>query len=331
MFHPLPEHISRDFVETPLGPIELLVSQPRPQSQKLKQPPILFVHGGFGHASVWLEWMTYLSTHYHAPTYAVSIRNHGASHVCTSFFRMVYQTRLDDVVTDLVAAINEVEEREGTAPILVAHSAGATLAQFILCNGMATTPALALVGSVPHYGFIAPLWNWCTRIDPWMFVRGALMFHHPRAPLCTTLLVRNAFFGPDYPYENVKEFEKWMAPYESIRWPTDTMGSWEGGRNVWLDTNKIVRNITASDPSKDRVLVMLGSEDKIMQGTQERMVAEYADAIQKHDQDRKSLEGKPRTHPSVRLVEINRAGHHLQNDVQWEEGARALLEFLLQV
>ena len=274
--------------------------------------------------------MTYLSQHYNARTYAVSVRNHGASYTCSSFSRMVYMTSLEDVASDVVAAVNEVESREGASPILVTHSAGGALVQFILANGLAKTPALALTGAVPHYGFMLPAWNWFGRIDWWMFVRGMFMFHHPKAALCTTTLVRNAFFGPDYPYKRVKEFEKWMAPYEALGWPTGTMGSWKGGRNVWLDADKIVCNITTQGPSKDRVLVMLGSEDKIMQGTQDRMVAEYAKAMKMLGKDEKGG-GNGRASTGVRLIQIHRAGHHLQNDVQWEKGAKELLDFLSQV
>ena len=167
-----------------------------------------------------------------------------------------------------------------------------------------------------------------------MFLRGAVMFHHPKAALCTTTLVRNAFFGPQYPREKVKEFEKWMAPYESLGWPSGTIGSWRGGRNVWLDVNYIVRNISTIGERNggDRVMVMLGTEDKMMQGTQQRMVAEYSDAIRKVEGNESSGgEDTSRNGAGVRLVEIKGAGHHLQNDVQWEEGAKALLDFLQQI
>ena len=222
LFRPLPSHVRREYIKTPFGLLELLVSNPVSHNSKL--PPILFIHGGFGHASVWLEWMTFLSKHYKARTYAVSARNHGASYICSSWAQMVFKTTLDDVAMDFVAAIKEVEEREGTAPVLVTHSAGGATAQYILNNGMAKTTALALTGSVPHYGFMRVLWNWLTRIDWWLFLRGFFMLQHPKAAFCTTMLVRNAFFGPDYPDEKVKEFEKWMAPCESLQWPAGLMG-----------------------------------------------------------------------------------------------------------
>jgi pimeloyl-ACP methyl ester carboxylesterase len=329
MFHPLPDHVQREYVPTPGGPIELIVSQTK--STSLKRAPVLFVHGGFGHASVWLEWMTYLSTRYDARLYAVSVRNHGASHSCRSWWQMVYQTTLDDICSDIVAAINEIERREGVAPILVTHSAGGATVQYILANGMVTTPALALTGAVPHYGFLAPLWNWLSRLDWFMFVRGTLMLQHPRSSLCTTTLVQNAFFGPDYPREKVKEFEKWMAPYEAMRWPSGLMGSWKSGRNVFLDPQDILRHVVPNKPPSDRILIMMGTEDKLMQGTQERSVAEYAEAMKKlrggESPGLKELEA----HHGVRLVEIKGAGHHLQNDVQWEDGANALLLWLNQL
>ena len=76
-YHPLPSNIMREFVKTPAGEIELLVAEPR--ERETEKTPIFFVHGGNGHAAVWLEWMTHLSETYGARTYAYSLRNHGAS------------------------------------------------------------------------------------------------------------------------------------------------------------------------------------------------------------------------------------------------------------
>lgn len=116
LYHPLPTGVQRDFVSTPLGKLEVLVSKPRNPSDK--QPPVLIVHGGFDHASVWLEWMTNLSEHHLVRTYAVSVSNYGASYMCSSWVRMVYQTSLDDMAFDVMVAVHQVEEREGTAPVL---------------------------------------------------------------------------------------------------------------------------------------------------------------------------------------------------------------------
>ena len=326
LFHPLPPSISRDFIKTTQGPLELLISEPTLQDPK--RTPVLFLHGGFGHASVWVEWMTYLSKHYNTRTYAVSARNHGASYVCSSWSQMVFRITLDDIASDFLAAIKEVELREGTPPVLVAHSAGGATVQYILDRGMAATPALVLAGSAPHYGFMRVLWNWLLRIDWWIFVRGFFMLQHPKSALCTTTLVKNAFFSPDYPYNKVREFEGWMAPYESLQWPAGLMGSWKGGRNVFLDPVKIVRNISAKKAGCDRILIIMGDHDHMMQDTQGRSIAEYAQAIKEVDKKRRSQTTDPTS--GIRFVEIARTGHHLQNDVRWEEGAKALLDFLLQ-
>lgn len=143
------------------------------------------------------------------------------------------------------------------------------------------------------------------------------MLQHPRSVVCTTLLIKKTFFGLDFPHSRVREFERWMGPYESVQWPAQTMAPGKMETAPLLDPVKIVRNITASEPSKDKVLVIFGSEDKMMQGTQFRIVTEYAEAIRLvHDEDQRGQTNSS-THSGVGLVEIDRAGHHLQNDVQW--------------
>jgi pimeloyl-ACP methyl ester carboxylesterase len=57
IFDPLPPTINRTFVNKSSGEIELLISAPssEPGSRMcISRPSVLFVHGGFGPASVWL-------------------------------------------------------------------------------------------------------------------------------------------------------------------------------------------------------------------------------------------------------------------------------------
>lgn len=84
-----------------------------------------------------------------------------------------------------------------------------------------------------------------------------------------------------------------------------------------------------------------------MGGTETRMVRDYCLGIQLL-QDEKRIDAdygllKPSgkividkyisesDYPGVRLVEVKGAGHHTQNDVQWEESAEALRRFSEQV
>ena len=149
MFHPTPSNFTCTFVKTQAGDIELLIAEPsRPDREAA---PIFFVHGGNGHASVWLEWMTHLSETYGARTYAYSLRNHGASFP-VPYFRMVWRTSLDELASDLTSAIDEATTREGKEPIVVAHSSGGGLAQYVLSKSLVKARALVLVGAVPHFG-----------------------------------------------------------------------------------------------------------------------------------------------------------------------------------
>lgn len=347
-FHPLPAQITREFIQTPTGEIELLISNPQanPRPNDKHSPPIFFVHGGAGHASVWLEWMTHFSTTYSGRTYAFSLRNHGASHA-VPFFRMVWQTSIDELADDLVAAFNEVTEREGEECLIVAHSSGGGLAQYVLCKGLITARGLALVGAVPHWGNVGIYFNWFRRIDPFFSLRSLFHAFHPNSPYSTPRLVRNAFFGPAYPEDKVGEFAKWLSCYEAMWWPFGMAGKgWGIQDRVWLKPVDILRNLGGWRDGHDKVLVMMGTEDKIMQGSEDRMVEEYRSAIKELQQEKKldvvfetAQQGKVVVDEviseqygcGVRLVEVKDAGHHTQNDVQWREAADALQRFAEQL
>src|SRR5947209_19837708 len=106
-FPPLPPNVNRTFVKTSSGDIELLVSPRTPDARtptETSKPPVLFIHGGFGHASVWLPWMNYLHRqNYCGTTYAVSLRGHGASWT-PGFWPMWALTTKNILAADVVAA-----------------------------------------------------------------------------------------------------------------------------------------------------------------------------------------------------------------------------------
>ena len=152
-YRSLPPHITRAFISTPSGDLELLIS--KPVHPDPKAPPIFFIHGGCGHASVWLEWMTHLhSSGYGGTLYAYSARNHGASYA-VPYLRMVYGTSLDDLADDLVAcvqAVGEMEGGEGREAVMVGHSSGGGLLQYVLAKGRVKCRGLCLLDAVPHFG-----------------------------------------------------------------------------------------------------------------------------------------------------------------------------------
>lgn len=289
--------------------------------------------------------MTHLSETYGARTYAFSLRNHGAS-FSVPYFRMVWLTSLDDLALDLTSAIKEVTSREGQPPIIVAHSSGGGLSQYVISKGQVQARALALVGAVPHFGNFHVYFNWFTRIDRWFMARNFAHLCHPNSGLNTDRLVYNAFFGHEYPFAKVSEFRKWMSSYECMWWPYSMSGSgWTVKNMKWLSPLDILRNVVNWTGEEDKVMVMIGTEDLMMGGTERRMVSEFQEAIQELKADKmidlpvekenKVVEKvdkyvREERQGGVRLVEVLNAGHHTQNDVQWREACEALRRFAAQ-
>ncbi|KAK5170160.1 uncharacterized protein LTR77_004745 [Saxophila tyrrhenica] len=344
---PLPSHTTRTSVPTPLGDLELLISQLAHASPTA--PALFFAHGGYGSACVWLDWLSYLhSTGYGGTMYAFSVRNHGASYG-VEYARMVYGTNLEDVVSDLGSCLGFAVERERKAGregevVVVGHSSGGGLVQFALLNGIIKCRALCLVDSVPHFGALPVYANWA-RHDPWFLLRNIFHLQHPTSPLSSDRLVHGAFFGSSFPRSAIAEFRKWMPGYETMGWPMGMMGSfwaWCCGRPEWLDVEKIVRNVSGCQSSvrKDSICVMVGSQDVLMDlGMCKKQVAEYREVLVREQAEEKvkvvaadeSIEGvRMESDAGVRLVMVDGAGHHLQNDVQRDKGAEALLKFVQQ-
>ena len=84
-------------------------------------------------------------------SYAVSTRGHGESWH-PNFFRMLYATTKRMLGNDLVAAIKEVETKEGSEVVLVGHSSGGGLSQFVVNEGDVKVKGLALLDAVPGTG-----------------------------------------------------------------------------------------------------------------------------------------------------------------------------------
>jgi len=154
---PLAPYIERTFISSPSGPLELLSAYPPASYTGPAKTPFFFQHGGFGHASVWLEYMTFLSQVHNIPCYAISTRGHGFSWY-PSWFRMVYGTSkrklADDLVTGIKYAQQDQEKKTGKRMdiVLVGHSSGGGLAQIILDAKDVYVAGLVLLAAIPCYG-----------------------------------------------------------------------------------------------------------------------------------------------------------------------------------
>ncbi|KAK5747174.1 hypothetical protein LTR17_000309 [Elasticomyces elasticus] len=349
---PLPAYIERTFVPTSGGDLELLICRPVSPStdtsagHKLSIPPVFFAHGGFGSAGVWLDWMEYLhSSGYQGTLYACSIRNHGASY-SVPYFRMVWQTSLKECAADLITCMKHAQEDAGAAElVLVGHSAGGGLAQYVLAKLQTRVRALCLVDAIPHYGSLEIYKNWLKH-DPWFPLRSMLHLGHPNSPLSSVELVRTAFFGSQYPVSGVPDFMKWMPGYESMGWPIGMLGNfsaWLRGQPHWLEPSEIVCNIAGSPTTNDTepICVLVGSADMMFRPAMyTRQVVDLSRALRLDGNPEAKQQGitqaditgvEMQRSDGVRLVVVQEAGHHVQNDVQTEAAVQSLCCWLEQL
>jgi pimeloyl-ACP methyl ester carboxylesterase len=105
---------------------------------------------------MWLEYMQLFASKGY-PCYAVSYRAHGNSWY-PGFWRMYFTTRAA-IGGDLVAGIEHVEhlererrQKDDVKVVLIAHSAGGALSQYVLSRGQAKVSGYCMFAAVPGFG-----------------------------------------------------------------------------------------------------------------------------------------------------------------------------------
>jgi pimeloyl-ACP methyl ester carboxylesterase len=160
---------------------------------------------------------------------------------------------------------------------------------------------------------------------------------HIRSPLSSTTLVHRAFFSPSCPASDVEEFEKLLSERDSLLWPLSML-------LPFVNTKRVIQGVLGwgGGVPQQRVMIVAGGRDVLMGTWQmERMAKDYVRAYRASFNQaalRAELAGRENngesvlmTGDGVRFVVVNGAGHHVQNDIQWEEGARQILAFLEQL
>ena len=122
------------------------------------RPPLLFVHGSYCSAQIWMRhFMPYFSENGYG-CHALSLRGHGASEGMLSW------ASLADFAEDLIHVIETLDE----APVLIGHSMGGLVVQHVLAKKkpraailLATVPPSGLGSSAMHMSMLAPdvLWQ----------------------------------------------------------------------------------------------------------------------------------------------------------------------------
>ncbi|PSN62000.1 alpha/beta-hydrolase [Corynespora cassiicola Philippines] len=345
---PLPPSITRTYISTPTGPLELLSAHPSTSSTSSTSstpPPLLFAHGGFGCASIWLSYMHFFASR-GVPCYALSYRGHGGSWH-PSFARM-YLTPRSALGSDLVCGIREVERREGRKVVVVAHSAGAALVQWVLARGLVRVEGCCVCAGVPGFGSwsVYKFWAWEAP------VQFLYRLFHPRYILATTEQVHGAFFTERTPRGVVEALEKLLAPYESMLWPVqglmrfveggDVLRSivgWEvekGGSNVSLASESASEERPGG--VTERLLILAAEKDvlctpEILLDAASRYRAAFGKAVRKgeiegvDEIDLERRDEKGGEYDGVAFKVVPGLGHHLMNHVEWEKGAEEIWEW----
>jgi pimeloyl-ACP methyl ester carboxylesterase len=148
----LPETVERLWVPTTPGPLEMLYSKPTSSFSLSREtkPPVFFVHGGTRCAAVWIPWMQHLSSN-GFPCYAISYRGHGAS--WAPWWLRMWGTTMNMFADDVIAGMEAAMAREdGKKLVIVGHSAGGGLVQYICGKRNISVEAMVLVGAVPFSG-----------------------------------------------------------------------------------------------------------------------------------------------------------------------------------
>jgi hypothetical protein len=172
-------------------------------------------------------------------------------------------------------------------------------------------------------------------------------FFHSRYLLATTKQVHDAFFTKSTPTAVVRELEHLLSPYESMCWPMQALSPFVTGPDV---LNRITgwKPRRVSSPKADeaagitpRLLVLAAEHDvlctpSVMQDAAKRYrasfhhcirtgkldgVSEYNLRVEESNEEGEDCDG-------VAFTIVKGLGHHLQNHVEWERGAEAVLRWV---
>jgi pimeloyl-ACP methyl ester carboxylesterase len=273
------------------------------------------------------------------PCYAVSYRGHGGSWY-PGFWNMYFTSR-ESMAKDLVAGIEEAERLEGerrkaeekVRVVLIAHSAGGALSQWVLSRGLVRVQGFCMFAAVPGFGS----WS-CYKF--WAFsapLNILYRFFHPRYVLATTKQVHDAFFTPSTPASIVEDLGRLLSPYESMGWPMQALFPFVTGPDVIKSiTGWKPRNSTGEDGNgvtiAPRLLVLAAELDvlctpSVLLDAAKRYRAAFRHCVRAGkldgilEYDVRATENDDEDWDGITFKVVKGVAHHLQNHIEWERGA----------
>ncbi|CAN9287824.1 unnamed protein product [Alternaria alternata] len=253
----------------------------------------------------------------------------------------MYFTSRGCIAEDLVAGIKEVERLEGErrkvaekiSVVLIAHSAGGALSQWVLSRGLLRVQGFCMFAAVPGFGSWTCYKFWALSAPLNLLYR----FMHPRYVLATTKQVHDAFFSPSTSTSVVKDLERLLSPYESMGWPMQALFPFVTGPDVLKSiTGWKLQHSTNEDGSGTTVMprflvlaaeldvlctpsVLLDAAKRYRAALRDCVKSGKLDDISKYDV--RVMENGDEERGGVVFKVVKGLAHHLQNHIEWERGA----------
>jgi pimeloyl-ACP methyl ester carboxylesterase len=170
----------------------------KPQTDRQKTTPLLFIHGAWHGAWCWdVYWMPYFAQQGYV-CYALSLRGHGDS----PSLKPMWRNGIDDYVADIETVTALIIQEHGCHPVLIGHSMGGFVAQKYLEKHAA--PGAVLLASIPHFGalrfFLRVSWQY-----PATLLKSILTLHLNHF-VNTPAMTRAQFFSPDVPEADIVRY-----------------------------------------------------------------------------------------------------------------------------
>jgi hypothetical protein len=162
-------------------------------------------------------------------------------------------------------------------------------------------------------------------------------FLHSKYLMATTKQVQDAFFTAETPISVVQSLQRLLSPYESMLWPMQGLFKFVTGPDVLSSiTGWSSKSSTRKGVSQN--LMVLGAEHDvlctppILKDAAERYRAAFAQMVELGKVDGVSTKDvESGEEHGVRYRTVKGVAHHLQNHVEWEKGAKEVLEWVEQL
>jgi pimeloyl-ACP methyl ester carboxylesterase len=206
--------------------------------------PILFVHGAWHAAWCWENFLPYFAQQGY-PSYAISLRGHGASEGRDKI-------RWHSAAHGYVADVAQIAQTLTKRPILVGHSMGGYVVQKYLETHAA--PAGVLLASVPVSGTLGFGVRFGLR-HPWPFLKAQLLLN-PWHLVETPALMHDTFFSPQVSAAEIAQHFARLQP-ESFRMVLETL----------------LLNLPRPEKVKTPLLVLAAANDRVVSVAEEQATA----------------------------------------------------------